>query len=215
MAGWIHATLPRPLQAPRRAGASTVARALVAARARVRESVIAATLAELTEVGYSDLVLPRVAERAGVALSTIHRRWGTKSALVVDAVGELTSVQVPDPDGPDLRSDLLELARAVHAMLAEPATIRLLQGMFALPADELAAMQLGHWGPRFAVAQAVVDRAIARGELPRAPTGGPSWKPIHARLWMRLLITGIGVDDAFLARVVDLAIGAAQRGDVA
>jgi AcrR family transcriptional regulator len=182
--------------------------------ARVRLAVIEATVQELVDVGYDELSLPRVAERAGVALSTVHRRWGGKPALVAEALGDFTAAQVPEPEGVDLRADLLALAGSVAAMLSEPATVRVLKGMFALPDDELAMLRSAHWEPRFTVAQHVVDRAVDRGEL---PAGTPGWavvEPIHARIWMRLLITGLPVDDAYLARIVELAISAAQRGEL-
>ncbi|MEH3053234.1 MAG: TetR/AcrR family transcriptional regulator [Patulibacter minatonensis] len=181
--------------------------------ARVREAVIAATIAELAEVGYDALSLPHIAERAGVALSTVHRRWDGKVGLVTDAVVEITAAQVPDPHGVDLRADLLQLAASVAQMLREPSTLRILKGMFALPDDQLAQLRSGHWGPRIEVAQAVVDRAIARGELPAGTDGWPVSERIHARIWMRLLITGLPVDDAFLAALVDQSIAAARRGE--
>lgn len=178
--------------------------------ARVREAVLEAALAELVEHGYDDYSLPRVAERAGVALSTVHRRWGTKASLLAEALGETTAAQVPDPQGPDLRSDLVALAQSVVAMLREPTTLQVLRTAFALPDAELAALRDAHWGPRLDVAQAVIDRAIARGELPHGTEGWAVVEPIHARLWMRLLITGLPVDDAFVEQLVDQAVAAAR-----
>lgn len=181
--------------------------------ARVRRAVLDAALAELVSVGYDELSLPRVAERAGVALSTIHRRWEGKASLVADALTDVTEEKVPEPDHGDVRSDLLALARAVAAMLSEPVTIQVLRSAFALPEPELAELRERHWGPRFEVARAVVDRAIARGELPAGLDGWLVVEPINARIWMRVLITGLPVDDDLIERWVDQALAAARRGD--
>lgn len=179
--------------------------------ARVRRAVLDAALGELVEVGYDELSLPRVAERAGVALSTIHRRWDGKAALVADALTDITAAKVPEPNLGDVRSDLLALAGSVAAILAEPVTIRMLRSAFALPEAELAELRARHWEPRFAVAQAVVDRAIARGELPAGIDGWELVEPVNARIWMRVLITGLPVDDALIERSVDAALAGARR----
>jgi AcrR family transcriptional regulator len=183
--------------------------------ARVREAVFAATFAELGAVGYDGLTLARVAERAEVALSTVHRRWGTKARLLADAIGELTATQVPDPMAGDVRRDLLILARSVAEMLSQPLTRQVLRTAFALPDDELDVLRQAHWGSRYDVAQAVIDRAVSRGELPDDTDGWAVVEPIHARIWMRLLITGLPIDDALLERIVDQVLSAARRGELA
>lgn len=178
--------------------------------ARVRRAVLDAVLSELVEVGYDELSLPRVADRAGVALSTIHRRWDGKSALVAEALADVTEAKVPEPDLGDVRSDLLALAGSVAAMLSEPVTIQVLRSAFALPDAELVELRARHWGPRFEVARAVVDRAVARGELPEGTDGWEIVEPVHARIWMRVLITGLPVDDALIERSVDQALAQAR-----
>jgi AcrR family transcriptional regulator len=183
--------------------------------ARVRRAVLEAALVELVAAGYDELSLPRVAERAGVALSTIHRRWDGKAALVAEAISEVTEEKVPEPDFGDVRSDLLALARSVAAMLSEPVTIQVLRTAFALPDPELVALRERHWEPRYAVARAVVDRAIARGELPAGLDGWLLVEAIHARIWMRVLVTGLPVDDELITRSVDQALAAARRGELA
>jgi AcrR family transcriptional regulator len=182
--------------------------------ARVRDAVLGAALAELLAVGYGALSLPRIAERAGVALSTVHRRWRDKAGLLTDAIGDAAAVRVPDPHSEGLRSDLIALARSVAAMLREPAVVAVLRSAFALPDAELDELRHRFWAERFAVAQAIVDRAIARGELARGTAGWALVEPIHARIWMRLLITGLPLDDALLVQLVDRVVASAQRGEL-
>ncbi len=178
--------------------------------ARVRTSVLEAAASELTEHGYDAFSVPRVAERAGVALTTVHRRWGGKPGLIADVLAELTQAMVPDPQGSTLREDLRLLAHSVAEMLREPATILLLRSAFALPGDALDEVRQAFWGSRFAVAQAVVDRAAARGEVAPGIDGWAVVEPVHALIWMRLLITGLPVDDAMIDAVVDRAVASVQ-----
>lgn len=179
--------------------------------ARVRAAVLQAAARELLEGGYAGFSMPRVAERAGVALSTVHRRWPQKDRLIADAIGELTAAAVPDPQCATLREDLIALAESVALMLRDPATQQVLRSVFVLPDAELAALRAAHWAPRFALAQEVVARAIDRGELPPESEGWTVVEPVYAPIWMRLLITGLPVDRATIERTVDDAIAAAQR----
>ena len=53
--------------------------------ARVREAVLAATAAELSERGFAAMTIEDIATRSGVHKTTIYRRWSTLSQLVADA----------------------------------------------------------------------------------------------------------------------------------
>ncbi len=181
----------------------------------MRRAVLDAVLVELVEAGYDELSLPRVAERAGVALSTIHRRWEGKGAVVAEALLDVTEAKVPEPDLGDVRSDLLALAGSVAAMLSEPVTIEVLRSAFALPEAELAECVSCTGGRGSTLLGRSVDRAIARGELPPGIDGWELVEPIHARIWMRVLITGLPVDDVLLERSVDQALAAARAGTAA
>lgn len=178
--------------------------------ARVRAAVIAAAAVELLEHGYDGFSLPRVAERAGVALTTLHRRWGSKARLVADVLVEQTMATVPVPDTGTLETDLRTLAGWIAASLDSPELRTVLRSAFALPDEELADVQASFWPSRFEVAQIVIDRAIARGELPAGTEGWSVVERINAPIWMRKLITGLPVDDAMLDKVVDDAITLAR-----
>lgn len=61
------------------------------------EAILRATHDLIVEQGYTNLTIDAVAARAGVARSTIYRRWATKQALVVDAARiELRELEIPD-----------------------------------------------------------------------------------------------------------------------
>lgn len=61
------------------------------------EAILSATHDLIVAEGYAHLTIDAVAARAGVARSTIYRRWATKQALVVDAARiELKELEIPD-----------------------------------------------------------------------------------------------------------------------
>ena len=83
--------------------------------AELRMAIYQATVDELTENGYSELTMDRVAVRAKASKGSLYRRWGSKAELVVDAIKNLRDEYPAPPDTGDLRGELL----AVHEMIAE------------------------------------------------------------------------------------------------
>ena len=62
------------------------------------EQILAIALGVLREKGYRDLTVDVVAERAGVAKTTVYRRWPSKGALVAAAIAPLTAEASEDPE---------------------------------------------------------------------------------------------------------------------
>src|SRR6476646_9810011 len=62
--------------------------------ARVRAAVLDATIALLREEGDA-FGIPQVAARAGVHETSIYRRWGSREALIVEAVRAHIGEEVP------------------------------------------------------------------------------------------------------------------------
>ncbi|KOG34371.1 TetR/AcrR family transcriptional regulator [Streptomyces resistomycificus] len=82
-------------------------------------AILAATRAALVELGWSKLTLGDVATRAGVAKTTIYRRWAGKNELVVDAVAELFD-ELELPDSGTLAADIEGVVLQFAAILARP-----------------------------------------------------------------------------------------------
>ena len=175
---------------------------------RVRAQAISATLAELAERGYAALSLERIARRAGVNPTSLYRRWGNRERLVLEAMLEQVAANVSVPDTGSLREDLLELARTAATNSARPEVAAMARAVAAqAPHDtELAAATEAFWAQRLALDGAIVERAIARGEV--APTTDPTQVieavigPIH----LRLLLTRQPIDNAFLERTIDTVV---------
>src|SRR5690348_8525475 len=87
--------------------------------ARTRATVLQAVVAELAEYGYAGTSVERVAQRAGIAKTTIYRRWGGLDGLLADLVAEYAAQEIPVPDEGDLDRDLRAVARMVVAGIAD------------------------------------------------------------------------------------------------
>ncbi|MGW7369618.1 TetR/AcrR family transcriptional regulator [Streptomyces sp. NPDC054841] len=82
-------------------------------------AILDATRAALVELGWSRLSMGDVATRAGVAKTTLYRRWAGKSELVVDAVAVLFD-ELELPDRGSLAADIEGVVLQFAALLERP-----------------------------------------------------------------------------------------------
>jgi AcrR family transcriptional regulator len=181
--------------------------------ARVTRAVHAATLHELTANGLDGLSIEAVAARAGVNKTTIYRRWGTRGALVADAVGALSAAQIAVPDTGSARGDLVAFARQVRDALLAPASRAVLSALAAGPhRPELAEVGRRYWTGRLAAVRPLVERAVARGELPADVDPDAFVVRVLGPVWFAVFGPGLAVDDAFVERCVDVALVGSTAG---
>jgi AcrR family transcriptional regulator len=83
-------------------------------------AILEAALAELSERGYAELSLERVASRAGTGNASVYRRWRTRAELVVDTMRHAIPDHAEEPDTGDVRSDVLTVLRRMVTHLAGP-----------------------------------------------------------------------------------------------
>ena len=130
------------------------------------QAIIQATLELLVEGGYGSLTMEAVRTRAGVGKATIYRRWHSKEELVRDAIVFLHD-EFDTPDTGSLRGDYDALATLVRASASRGGASlmpRLLGE--AVNDPELFAIFRAHLvEPRRAALRAVLERAVARGEI--------------------------------------------------
>jgi AcrR family transcriptional regulator len=178
--------------------------------ARVRAAVIAATLAELADRGYSGVSLDDIAARADVHKTTVYRRWGSKEALVLEAMLEQAAETVAVPDTGSLRGDLLELARRSVVIQTSPAGQAVVRAVAAeAPGNhEIAAAARRFWANRLEVDRLILHRAQERGEIGPRAQSRPIIEALLGPLYFRLLVTGGSLDDDFIAGIVDVVYAA-------
>ncbi|QOV35459.1 TetR/AcrR family transcriptional regulator [Streptomyces ferrugineus] len=143
-------------------------------------AILAATREALVELGWSKLTLGDVATRAGVAKTTLYRRWSGKNELVVDAVAELFD-ELRLPDRGTLAADIEGVVLQFAAILARPEAR---SGLMAVVAESTRDDAL-----RDRIRESIVDRqkrlvlegrarAQARGELPPEPDASESARTV-------------------------------------
>ncbi|MDT7709076.1 MAG: hypothetical protein QOG20_4683 [Pseudonocardiales bacterium] len=170
-------------------------------------AIIHATLELLAETGYDALRLDAVAARAKASKATLYRHWTGKADLVVAAVKsyEHTDHLIGETDTGTLRGDLLAILRAIRDTMTGP-TGQILTGvMIAMQRDsELAgAVRTSILKDRQHMIQRMLDRAIARGELP-ADTGTEIFEEIApAVVFTRIFILGRPTNETDLTRLAD------------
>jgi AcrR family transcriptional regulator len=86
---------------------------------QTRQLVFAATLELMAEHGSSAITVERIAERSGVARSTIYRRWPDLPRLYFEAFRQLRGQDVHEPTG-DLEVDLTNYISDTAAHLNDP-----------------------------------------------------------------------------------------------
>ncbi|WP_230202827.1 TetR/AcrR family transcriptional regulator [Parafrankia discariae] len=155
---------------------------------RARAAVLEATLALAGEVGPAGLSMEAIARRAGVSKETLYRWWPSKTEVILDAMVERGQLGIPLPDSGSLPDD-------VHAFLRS--TIDALDGTTALLLRAVAAAAATDQAvahdvrdrfliTRRAALETLLDRAVARGEIPDEYTT-QLVDFVYGSLWYRLI----------------------------
>jgi AcrR family transcriptional regulator len=174
--------------------------------ARITAAVRAATMAALLEHGFAGMQMEDIAARAGVNKSTLYRRWGSRERLLADALAANSGQQVPVPDTGSLRGDLRALALSVRDAIVAPSTRALMTALAAGRDNDLDDVGRGFWEARLAAARPIVERAVARGELPPDSDADDVIVRVVGPIWFAAFGPGRPVDDAFVTRTVDVVI---------
>lgn len=183
--------------------------------ARARRDVSGATLQLLSEAGFSSLTYHGVASRSGISTGTIERYWRTKLDLVVDALDDLLT-PVPPHDTGTFRGDCEGYLGTLAVALASPRAAPILGNLIG---EAAANPQLAEQfrqrlvQPRRDALVVMIDRAVARGELPSDVDRGVLADVLIGPLLHRTIITGEAVDQTVAGHVVELALSGAERPD--
>lgn len=178
--------------------------------AGVEARVLEAAMTEMRAHGYDGLSVDRVAERAGVAKTTIYRRWPSKAELVMAMITELTSGVPFDPSG-DPRGDLTEFVAGIAAALDTIPTT-LIADLVAAAARE---PRVGEgvralWADRHSTVAAAIGQAQADGLMPAYADPRVIVDQLVGALYYRLLVTGEPIDPAYVSLLVRSTLGPEQ-----
>ena len=129
--------------------------------------LFAGTLSLVAEHGYEKLTMDQVAEATRSSKATLYRQWGSKSALVVDALCWLGNFKPEVPDTGTLRGDLLQMLDQPEHEAHDKDADLIAAIMYAVRHDDElgAAVRTQILEPARDNIRSVVRRAVDRGEV--------------------------------------------------
>ncbi|MGR6330395.1 TetR/AcrR family transcriptional regulator [Sphingomonas sp. XXL09] len=183
-------------------------------RADVTEALTRAFFHEWARAGYSGLSLERVARSAGVGKAALYRRWPEKAVMASDLLSRIGLTITDVGEQESLEVDLRAMLFAIRRVLRHPLVRRILTDLHAeiqrTPALEHAIRPFQR--ARRERIDALIDRAINRGELSPVLDRETAADLIAAPLYWRLAVLGGRSDRKHVERLARM-LAAALRTD--
>jgi AcrR family transcriptional regulator len=176
---------------------------------RSHRAILDAANELLAERDFVDLTIEDIAQRAGVAKTTIYRRWPGKGTLVFEAFATDYLNRLPLQDTGSLRGDLLALLRGFIKVVKGTATGRTLVGLIAEVQRDPQLAEI--WRDRFvgpvrAQHRVMFERAVERGQA--SPDTDPEvlLDVVFGAAYHRLLQSHLALSDRFAQAVVEIVV---------
>ena len=133
---------------------------------RIDAAILRATADLLVEIGYSNVTMAAVAERAGTTKTALYRRWSSKAELVHEAAFPSTPTAMQAAPG-DIAADLRAMVEATRDVFISPVVRAALPGLLAeMSADtELSGRVMARFSDVFGAVHTRLNDAIDRGEV--------------------------------------------------
>ncbi|MFV9633904.1 TetR/AcrR family transcriptional regulator [Mycobacterium neumannii] len=133
---------------------------------RIDAAILRATADLLAEIGYSNLTIAAVAERAGTTKTALYRRWSSKAELVHEAAFPAAPTAIATPPG-DIAADIRAMLTATRDVFASAVVRAALPGLIAdmVADDELNVRVMDRFTGVFAAVRDRVADAVRRGEV--------------------------------------------------
>ena len=176
------------------------------------DRILATTFDQLVKVGYGGLSIESVAAEAGVAKTTIYRRYRTKRDLVIASLAQGTPVPSPPPELP-AQEGLSWLVHTMVTVLVESGAVRILSSLIVEDAREpglLDTFRARLLAPRREMVREMLRRGIERGEL--RPNVDPLvvTEMVAGAIFGHHVILGLPTTEAWLDSLVEHVWGAIE-----
>ena len=171
---------------------------------RTRQVVLEAAAELVGEFGFGRTTIEAVAERSGVARSTIYRHWPRRPDLLIEAI-ECHVGDMPDSDTGSLRNDLITIFTALGAGLSDPQLGAVVVSLMAeaLRDKRFAALHTGLIERRRRHIEDAIERATQRGEIPSTVEAAQMAQDLSAPMFYRAFVTREAFDEAFIHSHID------------
>jgi AcrR family transcriptional regulator len=168
-------------------------------------AITTAVLEAVFEQGLPGVTMEGIARRAGVAKTTIYRRWPNREAMIIEALGTIYT-QFEAPDTGDVRADLKELVReaARSGLLSLRGTEGVARLIISAAADRRYwRIAMEPWGR---LVRQVLERGRERGQVRREVDTGLAADLVTGAVVFRALDQAGPLGRAFLEGVVDAVL---------
>ena len=182
---------------------------------RTEQAILDATRELLAERGVGELTVEGVAARAGVAKTTIYRRWRGKDELALAVLIDMVEQVVSTPDLGDTRAELVTFVDAAVTILGSTLMGRVMQGLvsdLATDPDLARAFQERIVAMRLGEVRRVIERGIGRGDLDPDADVELAHELLFGPVYYRLLLSGAPLDKGLAERIVDAVLPALAAG---
>lgn len=169
----------------------------------------------MNDADASATTIETLASAAGVGRQTIYRWWPSKGAVLIEAMTERASLEVPLPDTGTLPGDLRAFLTATFRTAGTTSTAGVLRGVIVeAQRDQHTATLLREFAARRRAAlREVFVRGRARGELPEDADVELLIDQAFGVLWYRMLVGHGDLDhDAATRLAAGLARQVSHRG---
>jgi AcrR family transcriptional regulator len=188
--------------------AETEAKTRPGRRARSDEAILKATRELLDEHGVRGLTIEGVAERSGVAKTTIYRRYSDRDELALAVLVEMSEAFRAPADLGDTRKELLAFVNeatqvimrggVIQGLVSEIATKQKLGDIYR---DRIIKIRWDEMGE-------IVQRGIDRGDLRSDTDLRVAHELLIGPLFYRLLFSGLPLNKRHAGQVVDAMMAA-------
>jgi AcrR family transcriptional regulator len=175
---------------------------------RIDASILRAAAELLVEIGYSNLTMAAVAERAGTTKTALYRRWSSKAELVHEAAFPATPTALLAGSS-SFADDVRAMVDATRDVFTTPVVRAALPGLVADMAGdpELNARVMQRFAGLFAAVRDRVTRAVDNGEA--RPTVDPDRlvEVIGGATMLRLLLRpGEDLSDEWVEQTTGIVV---------
>jgi AcrR family transcriptional regulator len=184
--------------------------------AQADDAILDAAVEVLAEQGPGRFTVDAVATRAGVGKATIYRRWASRGALLLDTAHHRMAIEVEDPDTGSLTEDIVATLTGLGVKARDTVAGRILPVIMseAVVNPEMRRILTAFVADRRRLPRAIVERGIARGELPDSTDPDLLLDILAGTVFFRVLLSDAPVDEAIVREVVDIVLaGCRAAGD--
>ncbi len=179
--------------------------------ARVTTAVLDAALKLVRTRGLSGFSISDLAAQSGVHETTIYRRWGSVERLILEILLERADSAIPERNTGSFRRDMVAMIRDAIEFCRSPTGTSLLRAL-AVVGEEAAPLKQQYWQARMSVAERVVERAKARGELDKGVSSELLIQALVGPLYLRILVSGQPIEPDFPELMVETVLRTVKSG---